>query len=201
MTTKKAGVTGFSPYRVTHLMLAPLRYFFQNYAPADFKWDPDSKISKIDISSVSDFNKQVIETVPRILIDRGNYQVNKTGLTDNMASAPSVYAAGGKMHRTNMTFIDGVAQIIIEARNEGTCEILTDMVSHFIVWTRPFICDSQGFNEFGLPLAVSSCAPDTENIEKFKTTISVPYRVEEMWQVDIEALKLRGFFEQLTMVN
>jgi len=74
------------------------------------------------------------------------------------------------------------------------------MVSHFIVWARPLLCDTQGFKEFGLPMRVGECQSTKENIEKFKVVIEIPYLMEECWQVDQDALKLKGIFADVTQM-
>jgi hypothetical protein len=189
----------FSPLLVSGLIVEPLRYFFANYAKQNLLvWDPDDKIRTIDIGTVNDYNGIKLEDTPRILIDRGTYSIEKTGLTDNLAQSKGVKELFGASQRINMVYIRGVASIIIEARNEGTCELVADMVSHFIIWSRPLLCDTQGFNEFGMPMQVSACQPGKENVEKFQVTISVPYMMEEDWKVNQDALKLKGFFTDLT---
>jgi hypothetical protein len=189
----------FSPLLVSSLIVNPLRYFFANYSgQLGLTWNADEKISTIEIGTVNDYNKIALESRPRIMVNRGTYRISKTGLTDSMAESPDIYKAMGKSERTNLVFIDGVAQIIIEARNEGTCELITDMVSHFIVWARPLLCDTQGFNEFGMGMQVSDCMPaGVENTEKFQVAISFPYRMEEDWMVKQDSLKLKGFFTTL----
>jgi len=191
----------FSPLVVTKLIVLPLRYFFSTYTGGyDLHWDKDEKKSTIEIGGINDFHKVPLQLLPRILVDRGDYQIIKTGLTDNMAQRfiPAGTTVNNNDDRINMVFIQGQAQIIIEARNKGTCELVTDMVSHFIVWSRPFLCDTQGFKEFGLPMTVTTCSPDKEDTDKFKVIISFPYMMEEEWTVRQEALGLKGFFLSMT---
>lgn len=189
----------FSPLLLSSLIVSPLRYFFANYSgQAGLVWNKDEKISTIEIGTVNDYNKIALESRPRIMVSRGSYRISKSGLTDSMVEAPDIYKVMGKSERTNLVYIDGVAQIIIEARNEGTCELISDMVSHFIVWARPLLCDTQGFNEFGMDMQVSDCMPaEQENTEKFRVVISFPYRMEEDWMVKQDSLKLKGFFIEL----
>jgi hypothetical protein len=138
--------------------------------------------------------------MPRILVGRGTYNIGKVGLTDNLAESKGIFESFGGSNRINMVQISGTIQIVIEARNEGTCELVTDMVSHFIVWSRPLLCDTQKFNEFGLNMQVSDCQPDKEDTEKFKTVITIPYLTEEHWTVKQDALKLKGFFIELSQM-
>jgi hypothetical protein len=189
----------FSPNFVSMIIVKPLRYFFTNYAGPDLKYSEDPKETKIDISSVNNYNKIELQEKPRILVDRGGYQISNTGLSDNMAEALPMDVTFGLDKRTNMVFINGQASITIEARNEGTCELVTDMVSHFLVWTKPYICNSQGFKNFAVPMSVSPCTPSKEDTEIFQVVISVPYLMEELWQVQNDALKINGFIQSLTI--
>jgi hypothetical protein len=190
----------FSPTLVTQLIILPLRYFFGNYAGADLLWSEDEKKSNIEIGHMNDFNKVAIQQRPRVLIGRGDYSINKTGLTDNFVETPAPLPNTNvnPTDRINMVFISGNAQITIEARNQGTCELVTDMVSHFITWARPLLCSTQGFKEFGLPMQVSDCLPDIEDTDKFRVVINLPYMIEEKWTVRQDTLSLKSFF--LSMV-
>lgn len=188
----------FSPLLVTSLIIKPLKYFFTNYAKqAGLVWDEDAEKRSIDIGTVNDYHSIKLEARPRILVGRSTYQINKTGLTDNMAQSKSVEELKGKSDRINMVYINGTIQIIIEAREEGTCELIADMVSHFLIWSRPLLCDTQGFNELGLPMQVSECAPDKESTEKFKVVINLPFMMEEDWRVNQDALKIKDFYLDL----
>ena len=187
----------FSPNFVSTLIIKPLQYFFANYAPAAYKYSDDPKETKIDISSINNYNKIAIQEKPRILVDRGDYLITNSGLSDSMAEAKPKSISFGLDPRTNMIFVNGTSKILIEARNEGTCELIADMVSHFIVWTRPYICDSQGFKNFALPMGVSSCNPSKEDTEIFQVTIQAPYLIEELWQVSDDSIKINGFIQSL----
>lgn len=190
-------MTSFSPLLISKLIILPLRYFFSTYArDYDLVWHEDEKIRSIEVGHMNDYNQVAIQKNPRILVTRGDYQINKVGITDNLAEAlPS--QLNGSDDRINMVLISGSAQIIIEARNQGTCELLTDIISHLVTWSRPFLCDTQGFKEFGLPMTVSDCTPDQEDKEKFKVVISIPFLMEEKWTVRQEALSLKSFFLSL----
>lgn len=188
----------FSPNFVEALLVKPLRYFFSNYAGADLKYDEDEKVSKIDISSVSDLNKEAVQKKPRIIVDRGAFQISGIGLTDNMAEASSPFTTKGLTDQKNMVLINGQAKIIVEARNRGTCELVTDMVTHFYVWSKPYICNSQGIKNFALPMTVSECVQDKEDTEIFQVSIITPYVMEEMWKVNDDALKLKNLYSTIT---
>jgi hypothetical protein len=184
----------FSPILVSNLIILPLRYFFSHYAGSDLKYDSDPATSKIEIGSVNDFNKIEIQAKPRVMVNRGSYSITKTGLTDSMAEGETMNETKGLRDERNMVFINGSASVMIESMNEGTGELVTDMVSHFLVWCKPFICNTQGFKDFASPLTVSDPQVGREDKEIFQTTISVPYMMEEHWNVKTDALKLKGFF-------
>lgn len=191
----------FSPSFIAALIIRPLRYFFSQYqAPdggVDLQYNDDPKQTKIDISSINNYNKETIQEKPRILVDRGAFSIEGVGLSDNLAEGLPVSQTLGLTDRTNMVLIKGEARIIIEARNEGTCELITDMVSHYLVWTQPFLCDSQGFKEFALPLQVSACSPTKEDTELLQSVITIPYVMEELWTVKNDALKLNNLFTNI----
>ncbi len=191
----------FSPTLITTLILEPLRYFFSQGPKTDngLYWHADEKISNMDIGTVNDFHKLPLQKKPRILVNRGNYAINKSGLTDSLTQAKGIVETGGKMDKKNMVWVDGAAQIIIEANQEGTCELMTDMVTHFIAATRPLIMNTLDFNDYGLPMNVSTCDIDKEDTEKFKVVINVPYRVEDHWQVTHDSVKFKSMY--ITLVN
>lgn len=190
----------FSPIVVGSLIIEPLRYFFSNYTKQyNLVWDKDEKKRTMEIAYINDFNKIPFEEKPRILVDRGQFRIDKSGVTDNMASAKSVFETKGLDDRKNFVLYSGAANIIVEAKNQGTCELLADMVIHLFLWSRPFICSSQGFKEFGMPMSVGPCEPDSnEDTKKFRVSITMPYIHEEMWHVNNDALKIKNFIMTMT---
>lgn len=184
----------FSPLLISNSIIHPLRYFFSNYATVDLKYNNDEKISLIDISVINDFHKSSLEQKPRILVSRGSFVITQTGLTDNLAAGKTLFQTKGIQDNTNMVFINGTATILIEARQEGTVELITDMVSHFLVWSKPFLCNTQGFKSFAIPMQISEPRVLQEDSEIFQVSISVPYTMEEQWNVKSDALKLNEFF-------
>lgn len=188
----------FSPNFIEALLVKPLKYFFSSYAPPELTYDEDEKLSSIDISAISDFNKEATQLKPRILVDRGNFVIQGVGVSDNMAEQTSQYSTFGLTKKKNMVIISGQAKIIVEARNRGTCELVTDIVTHFYAWSKPFICDSQGFKNFGIPMQVSECSQSKEDTEIFQVNIGLPYVMEELWEVNDDALKLKNFFLTLS---
>lgn len=191
----------FSPLLLSSLVVEPLRYFFSQMPKKEdgLFWDPDEKVTKLDIGTVNDFHKIEVQTKPRILVNRGNYTIGKVGLSDNMVEAKGIKELHGKSERTNATRIEGMMQIIIETSQEGSCELITDMVTHFIAGTRPLLAMSQGFHDFGLPMSVSACEVDKEDTEKFKVTMNIPYSYEDIWQVTFDAVKYKSMY--LTIFN
>lgn len=183
----------FSPAFLSALIVDPLRYLYASYAPQELSWSPDPLTSEIEIDTINNFNKQVIQAKPRILISRGQYSINPTGLTDNLAYSPDSRTLKGLKDNTNFLLINGVSQILIEARNEGTCEKIVDITSHFLSWMTPLIADSQGFKLFGLPMNVSGCTPNREDTEIFQCTINIPWSKEEQWKVANDGVDLKKF--------
>lgn len=185
----------FSPLLITNLIVQPLRYFFHNYPlNNDLYWDEDPLKSKMDIGAMNEFHKLPIQEKPRVLVDRGSYTISNTGLSDDMAQSKTFNQTKGTQDTINMVFITGVATILLEARNEGTVELLADSVSHFLVWTKPFIAETQGFKKFFIPVQVSSPRVSKEDNEVFQVSISGPWFMEEQWNVKTDALKLNQFF-------
>lgn len=184
-----------TPIQVGRLILEPIRYFFANRNPdGEMWWDADPKKTKIDISMVNDATKELPDHGMQILVDRGAFRVSKTGISDNMMDGKPMSETKGLQERRNLLFAQGSATVIIKARSEGTVEILTDMVFHILQWSRPHIADIQGFKDFGLPMDVSSPRPVKPDVECFEVQISVPYMIEDAWQSNNDALKLRDLF-------
>lgn len=187
----------FSPILVGHLIIEPLRYFFHNYPNESLYWDEDPKKSKMEIGAFYSYYKLKIQEKPRILVSRGTYTISGTGLTDDLATGKSVFETKGLNNLTNMVMIDGMANILIEGRHEGTVELLGDMVTHFLVWSKPYICESQGFKKFAIPMQVTPPQANKEDAEILQININIPYYMEEQWNVKSDALKLNQFFLNL----
>lgn len=192
----------FSPLTTSALILGPIRYFFSTYAgPEKLHWSPDPKETEIEIDYYNNLHKVAIQQRPRILVDRGGYIMNKTGVTDSMAQGLSHKESRGLDDRKNFILYQGQATIIVEARQQGVCELITDMVSHFIAWARPMLCDTQGFKELGMPMQVGPCQllDAAEDDHKFQVAISIPYIKEEHWHVRNDGIILKdinAFIEQ-----
>lgn len=193
----------FSNGVVAPLIIAPLRYYFSQYAQgSNLSWHEDEKLRTMEIGEMFDFNKIPIQEKPRVLVSRGGYTINKVGLTDNLAESVPFQTTRGLKDVTNMLMYSGSATVYVEARNKGTCELLSDMVSHFIAWTRPILCDSQGWKEFGLPMAVSDCEmqnnenPDTV---KYQIVIQLPWIKEEQWRVRNDGVSIKAILNNVSL--
>ena len=182
----------FSPVNLVTLIRVPLRHFFSMYPNSPFAFDEDPIKTKIIIENFDDYHQETEQKKPRVLVRRGNYQIQKTGLTDNLYEGLPMNQTLGSKDDTNAVFIQGEAQVVIESRQKGVCEILTDMVSHFIVWSRPLLCNEYGFKEFGLNMDISEASPGKEDTEIFSVTVSIPWIKEELWKVKSDDLQLNS---------
>ena len=187
----------FSPGYLSSRFIEPIRYFFSNYSGPNLKWDLDPKLSTIEIESINNFDLVNVQMKPRILVSRGGYSMNTVGLTDNLAEQKPFTETYGITDRKNMILLSGQVQILIQAKNEGTCEIITDMLTHFIGWSAPFLCDTQHFKSIGKPI-VSPCTPNREDVEIFEVSLGIPWSMEEMWETANDGLKLKQFFMTFT---
>lgn len=187
----------FSPLLITSSVLVPLRYFFSTYSKdKGLVWDTDEKLRTIEIGDFHDYNKIAIQERPRVLVSRGGYAVNTVGVSNSMAESASVHARQGLVADTRMLLYSGMATVLIEARNKGTCELVTDMVTHFLSWSRGEICNSQGFKRFADPLQVSECTPtQDQDTPTFQVTIQVPYVKEELFTMRTDGVLLKAFSE------
>ena len=186
---------------IAPLIIQPLRYFFSTYsANTNLIWNSDEKIRTVDIGESFDFNKIALQEKPRVIVSRGSYGISKIGLSDNLSEATSFSITGGNKDNINMVFYQGSAIITIEARNKGTCELLADLVSHFIIWTRPVLCDSQGWKEFGLPMSVSDVGmtqDEDPGIPKFQINIGIPWIKEEHWNFKTDGIELKNIITKV----
>lgn len=189
----------FSPAFVTELTVTPLRHLFKNFAPEDLKWDEDVKKTQIEIDSINNFNKIGTQVKPRILFGRGQYAINPTGLTDSMAQSPGPWVAKGAKRDIHFVLITGVSQLLIEATNEGTCERIVDLTSHFLNQMIPMFCDTQGFKNYGMPLNISPCTISKEDKEMFACTINIPWSKEEHWMINSDDIKIKNFLLKLDL--
>lgn len=182
----------FSPAYLSSRIIRPLRYMFENYVDPELRWTSDELTSNIEIDTINNFNKKAIQAKPRIMISRGSHIIDKTGLTDSMMASAGSRVDLGLTKETKMVLINGTAQLLIQSRFEGTCEKITDYTEHFLVWAAQFLCNSQGFKTFAIPLQVSPCTPNREDNEIFEVSIGIPWSMEESWKVSDDALVLKN---------
>lgn len=186
---------------IAPLIIKPLRYYFSTYSKTTgVYWDEDETLRTMDIGESFDFNKVALQEKPRIIVTRGAYGINKVGITDNFAEGRHMFETGGKRDFIHMLQYQGTSTLTIESRNKGTCELLTDMTSHFIAWTRPMLCDTQGWKEFGLPMGVSDIAVYSDEdvgVPRFQCNISVPWIKEEHWRSQTDGIILKEIFTNI----
>lgn len=197
--------TTFSIGAVAPAIIVPLRYYFSTYtSAANFVWNEDEKLRTMDIFESQDLNRVPLGEKPRVVVTRGGFQVTGTGLSNNLSSGVSFGAQRGNQHNTNMVMYQGQAQVLVEARTKGACELLADMVMHFIGWTQPLLCDTQGWKQFGLPLQVSDCmitGGEDPSVVKFQVQINLPWLKEERWLSRTDGPELKKLLLEVTNGN
>lgn len=193
----------FSPLKLRNALIEPLEYMFTNYAPDDLKYDKDVTKTKIEIGTVNDFHKVPVEAMPRIMIDRGPYAYNGSHLNEDLSNSPSPFDTKGLEERNNHAFISGQISVMIEAREEGVCEVVTDIIASFLTWTSHQIAREYGFKSFAKPMNVGSCAPfqDGETNTSFRVVINVPYSTEERWRIFEEGVKIKNAIHVVSHEN
>ena len=185
----------FSPLLLTSSIVEPLRYYFSSYGKPDgFLWSQDEKKRTVEIGDAYDMHKIAFQERPRILVSRGVYSINKVGLSDSLAEGIKFSDNKGLKKNTHMLLYTGTATMTIEARNKGTCELLTDMATHFIAWSRGPICDTQGFKNFADSMTVGECATTQDQDDvTFQITVQMPYVKEEQWTMRDDGVLLKSF--------
>lgn len=188
----------FSPLILYSLIRDPLVYYFSNYKPGNIQFDVDETKSDLLITSVENYTEVRAQTKPRLLIDRGPYRITSFGIGAGMAAQKGPYNNLGATDTTYRYSIDGQAQITVEARNLGTVELLTDIVSTFIAWSSPILCLTQGFKKFGMPVDISSPRPSKEDTEIFQVLVTIPWSTESLFHTYFDAVKLKAFFMSMS---
>ena len=187
----------FSPGYVATLIVSPLRFLYSRYATPDLVWKDDPKLSTIEIDTINNFNKIAIQAKPRILISRGEYTIQPSGLTDNMAEGSSSRDPGMRIER-KLLLVSGVAQVLVEAVNEGTCEKIVEITENFLGMSGPMIMNYHGFKRFAMPMSVSACTPSREDSEIFQCTINVPWMKEMSFQTMEDGIEFKQFLLGIT---
>lgn len=188
----------FSPLALEYLILESLKEFFHVYAPEQLKYSHDELETKIEIGAIHNFNKVNLQTKPRILFDRGGYNIEGVGFNESLYSSEGPMNNGGLSSQQNLALINGMATLFVDSRNEGTAEVVVDLVTHFFFWSRPFICNMVGLKNFAKPMSVSQCSPMREDTEIFRCVISFPYSVEESWVVNKDAINLKDIYQKIS---
>lgn len=191
-------------FSTTHLafkIVEPLRLFFAAYGGEDLSWSNDPKDSKIEIDTINNFHKINIQAKPRILVSRGGFSVRGSGITDSMRDSVGWYGKKGLRDEEYLVFVEGQAQVLVESRQEGTCENVADLVSKFLKWCGPFMCDEYGFKSFASQLSVSPSTPFKEDIEGFQCSIGIPWSREETWRVWTDGVKIKDILSTLVKQN
>lgn len=189
----------YSPLHVVTFMRDLLRQMFYEYGGPNFAWDADPRKSKIMVGTVNDNHTgERVQQFPRVLIQRGPSFVQSQFLNNNLKKTEGgmlgVAAGDKELYRQD---VNGSINIIIEARNEGTCEEVGEFTRRFLCWSKPFIETQFGFQAFGKQVQISQCDMDTEDTEKFKININIPYIIEDQWQKTGELVRLNHVFQRL----
>lgn len=183
----------FNPLKVSRSILIPIRALFTHYAPDHLKYNKDPSETKILIDTANNFHGVKIETQPRILINRGAYMVASRSIDEDLAVSKSAFETKGLLDKKSLSFIQGQATITIEARDEGVCELITNMVSSYLHMASHLIAREYGFTSFARPMNVGSCAPfqDAEQDTSFRVVITLPYETQDMWRIRQDAIKIK----------
>lgn len=188
----------FSALTLKRLLVSSLREFFASEGvPEQFRYSSELNESKIEISSINDFHKINLQVKPRIMLDRGVYTVSSSGLNDGLYESQGHMNNLGATNRTNTSFITGNSSFVIDSRQEGTCELLTDIIAHFLVWSRPFVCNALGLRSFGNPISISPCSPMREETEIFRCAVSFQYIADEYWINTRDSVILKDVFQKV----
>lgn len=179
----------FTPLTVVTFFRDVLQAYFRQANP-EMRWSND-KDSKLWIGTVNDYHQSVAyQKLPRILVTRGGVSAGIRFINDSLEVKQN-----GK-HYSTMP-INGSLMVIVEASDEGTTEILGEVVRRLIVRAKPMIESEFGFQAFAREWSMSECQPDREDKEKFKITIQIPYIVEDRWYQEQEEVLLKGVLLEL----
>ncbi len=194
----------FSPLEHYYNLRTPLVYFFTTYQPAksiNLTYNPVETESQLLITSIDNYYEVKINEKPRILIDRGPFKYDTRAIDNSMYSSSGPFPNLGRNDSTKSYLISGTSNVKIQARNQGTCDALADMVSHFYMWTAPLLASTYGYLRFGQPgIEVSSLeASDTSQVGDsttlFEVNISLPWQKEEMYDFSQAGVKLKSCFQ------
>lgn len=177
------------------------RNMFHEYGGDKMSWDKDPRKSDLVIGTVNDVNSEdIAQKFPRILIQRGASLLQSQFIANNLQTRVKggVAEGGTDIFRQD---VQGSINIIIETRNEGTCEELGELLRRFICWCKPFIESTFRFQAFAKTVQISSCEMDQEDTEKFKININIPYIVEDRWMKSGDLVRLNHIFSEMTNID
>lgn len=194
---------GFNPPMVTSVVRDTLRFLFETGAPDRLKYNSDPKKSTVAIDSSFDDNQEdPAMKRPKVTVNRGPYNLSAVGITDSLTDTTFSTTDGHVRKDSYLNMVSGNCSIRITAHNLGTCEELAYLVSTFLVWSRPLLCNTLGFKNIASPLSSSPIMLDKDDRTKYVIEINVPYVTEMRWSSEELGVKLKGFLiEQVTEDN
>lgn len=191
----------FNPAVVGDVITLPIKHFFEeNGKDYGLHFSEDDASTQIRITTVNDINRRTRSFYPAIYVDRGGYGVRSLSISDSMSEQLPFPKTGGITDRINSQLIEGTATINLIAAQEGTLELMIDIVSHILTWSSPVICDVLGFKRFGIPMQVSSVAIQEHadnGTAVFRAQIQFPYSKEEHWKSYNDGVKLKSMLQNL----
>lgn len=194
----------FNPLSACSLIRDVLRAFFQEFGDAfgsGLVWDADPKKRKVDITTVNDIHQDAATGYkPRILVGRGQIQSEVLAISGDLENSIRLDPTGRTGDKRDYKRIDvsGNLTIVIEANQEGVCEVLAETIRRYLTWSRGDLEARFGFQRFADRVFISECSLDSEDREKFKIQVNVPYRIEDRWFVTKFHMKLKHVFTQVT---
>lgn len=189
----------YSPLHTVTFIRDLLRQMFYEYGGPRFAWDENPRNSKIMIETINNINTDSrVQQFPRVLIQRGPTFLQSQFLNNNLqrTEGGTIGVATGdtELYRQD---VNGSINILVEARQEGTCEEVGEFLRRFLCWSKPFIETQFGFQAFGKQIQLSQCDMDREDTEKFKININIPYIIEDKWQKTGDLVRLNHVFQRL----
>lgn len=187
----------YNPLYVVTFLRDLFRNMYREYGGEDYKWDEVPGKSKILIGTVSDVHtNERVQAYPRILFQRGPSMCQSQFISNNLDTVDGggVPRGGTETYRQD---VSGSINIIIEARNEGSCEEVCEFSRRFICWSKPFIETTFGFQAFAKVIQIGACEMDMEDSEKFKININIPYIVEDRWIKSGDLVRLNHVFHEM----
>ncbi|CAL9985992.1 hypothetical protein VPHD148_0286 [Vibrio phage D148] len=188
----------YSPLHTVTFIRDLMRQMFYEYGGPDLSWNEDPRKSKVMIGTINDNNtEERIQQFPRVLIQRGPTFLQSQFISNNLNNVTGGVGVSSGDKEIYRQDVNGSITILIEARNEGTCEEIGELLRRFLCWSKPFIETQFGFQAFGKQINLSQCDMDREDAEKFKININIPYIIEDKWQKTGDLVRLNHVFQRL----